>query len=104
CAVSSSAPLALLPPACWLIAASWWGAIVATAATGDSVYALPAQALAMVALAATAWVAIRRDGLFDARPAGRRTLLYGGLSGCVIVAYLVVGAAAARITSTTVSK
>jgi signal transduction histidine kinase len=96
--------LSLVTPACWLVAASWWGAIVATAATGDSVYALPAQALAMVALAATAWVAIRRYGLFDARLAVRRTLLYGGLSGCVIVAYLVVGAAAARITSTAVSK
>ena len=59
--------LALVAPACWLIPASWWGAIVATAATGDSVYALPAQALAMVALAATAWVAIRRYALFDAR-------------------------------------
>jgi len=96
--------LALVTPACWLIAASWWGAIVVTAATGDSVYALPAQALAMVALAATAWVAIRRYGLFDARLAVRRTLLYGGLSVCVVVAYLLVGAAAARVTSAAVSR
>ena len=96
--------LALVTPACWLIAASWWGAIVVTAATGDSVYALPAEALGMVALAATAWVAIRRYGLFDARLAVRRTLLYGGLSGCVVVAYLLVGTAAARVTSVAVSR
>jgi two-component system, NarL family, sensor kinase len=64
--------LALVAPAAWLIAASWWGCIVVTGVTGDSIYALPAEAVAMVALAATAWVAIRRYGLFDAGPARGR--------------------------------
>jgi two-component system NarL family sensor kinase len=91
--------LALVAPAGWLIAASWWGCIVVTAATGHSIYALPAEAFAMVVLAATAWVAIHRYGLFDARLALRRALLYGGLSACVVVAYLLVGAGVERVTS-----
>jgi two-component system NarL family sensor kinase len=92
----------LVAPAAWLIAASWWGCIVVTGVTGNSIYALPAEAVAMVALAGTAWVAIRRYGLFDARLVLSRALLYGSLSLCVVAAYLLVGAGVERITSTAI--
>jgi two-component system, NarL family, sensor kinase len=54
--------LRLVEPAAWLIAASWWLAIAITLMTGDSVNALPAQAFALIVLATTAWVGIRRYG------------------------------------------
>lgn len=91
--------LRLVEPAAWLIAASWWLTLAITAVTGDSLNALPAQAFAVMALAGTAWIAIRRYGLFDARLAISRTLLYGSLSICVITVYLLVGAGVQMLVS-----
>jgi two-component system, NarL family, sensor kinase len=87
-----SLALRLIEPAAWLIAASWWLALTITLTTGDSVNALPAQALAVIVLAATAWVAIRRYRLFDTRLAISRVLIYGSLSVCVIAVYVAVAA------------
>ena len=69
-ATPGSAPasaLKLVTPAAWLVAASWWGCGVAILATGDSNNALAVEALGMVTLAVTAWIAVRRYGLFDTR-------------------------------------
>ncbi len=82
--------LALVAPAGWLMAASWWGCAAVVALTGDSVYALPAEAAGMLALAVVAWVAIRRYGLFDARAVVNRALVFAGLTACVIAVYLAV--------------
>ena len=98
-----SLALRLIEPAAWLIAASWWLTLVITLTTGDSVNALPAQALAVIVLAATAWVAIRRYRLFDTRLAISRVLIYGSLSVCVIAVYLAVAASVEAVASDVVS-
>jgi two-component system, NarL family, sensor kinase len=98
-----SLALRLIEPAAWLIAASWWLALAITLTTGDSVNALPAQALAVIVLAATAWVAIRRYRLFDTRLAISRVLIYGSLSVCVIAVYVAVAASVEAVASDVVS-
>jgi signal transduction histidine kinase len=91
--------LRLVEPAAWLIAASWWLSLAITLMTGDSLNALPAQAFALIVLAATAWVAIRRYRLFDTRLAISRVLIYGSLSACVIAVYLAVAASVEAVAS-----
>jgi len=98
-----SLALRLIEPAAWLIAASWWLTLAITLMTGDSLNALPAQALAVIVLAATAWVAIRRYRLFDTRLAISRVLIYGSLSVCVIAVYLAVAASVEAVASDVVS-
>jgi signal transduction histidine kinase len=95
--------LRLVEPAAWLIAASWWLAIAITLMTGDSVNALPAQAFALIVLATTAWVGIRRYRLFDTRLAISRVLVYGSLSVCVLAVYLAVAASVEVVASDLVS-
>jgi two-component system, NarL family, sensor kinase len=95
--------LRLVEPAAWLIAASWWLTLAITLVTGDSLNALPAQALSMIVLAATAWAAIRRYRLFDTRLAISRVLIYGSLSACVIAVYLAVAASVEAVASELVS-
>jgi two-component system NarL family sensor kinase len=95
--------LGLVTPAAWLVAASWWGCAVITSVGGDDIDALPVEALAMLALAVTAWVAIRRYGLFDTRLVVNRGLVYGALSVCMIGVYLAVVAGVGRLASGTVS-
>lgn len=85
--------LGLVMPAAWAVAASWWSCWVIVAVTGNSLYAAPAEAMGMVALAVAGWVAIRRFGLFDVRVVLTGTLVYGALTLCVIGLYLGVGAA-----------
>jgi two-component system, NarL family, sensor kinase len=94
--------LRLVEPAAWLIAASWWLTLAVTLITGDSVNALPVQALALIVLAATAWVAIRRYRLLDIRMAITRVLIYGSLSLCVIAVYLAVAASVEAVASNVV--
>jgi two-component system NarL family sensor kinase len=91
--------LRLVEPAAWLIAASWWLALAITLMTGASVNALPAQAFALIVLAATAWAAIRRYRLFDTRMAISRVLIYGSMSACVIAVYLAVAASVEAVAS-----
>ncbi len=98
-----SLALRLIEPAAWLITASWWLTLAITLVTGDSVNALPAQALSMIVLAATAWVAIRRYRLFDTRLAISRVLIYGSLSACVIAVYLAVAGTVEAVASDLVS-
>ena len=82
--------LGLVEGGAWLAAAGWWACFVITPLTGDSVNATVAEAGGMLALAVTAWLAIRRYGLLDVRPVIGRALLYSGLTGCVLLAYLAV--------------
>jgi two-component system NarL family sensor kinase len=84
-------------PAVWLITASWWGCVVIGASGGDTVDALPAEAVGMAALGVSAWVAVRRFGLFDARLVVRRGLVYGALTACVAAVYAVVAAVLATL-------
>jgi two-component system, NarL family, sensor kinase len=98
-----SLALRLIEPAAWLITASWWLTLAITLVTGDSVNALPAQALSMIVLAATAWVAIQRYRLFDTRLAISRVLIYGSLSACVIAVYLAVAGTVEAVASDLVS-
>jgi two-component system NarL family sensor kinase len=96
-----SAALRLVAPGAWLIAASWWTCIVITALGGTDVSALPVQLFAVLVLALTAWLAIRRYGLFDGRRVLNRALLYGLLSLLVVVVYLVAAALVSRVTTGT---
>ncbi|GAA1283204.1 hypothetical protein Psi02_30780 [Planotetraspora silvatica] len=100
---ADAAPLALVTPAAWLIAASWWTCLAISVASDDSINALPYEAVAMVSLAVTAWIAIRRYGLFDARLVVSTTLVYGTLTASVIGLYLAVAAGGERLASDTVS-
>ena len=95
--------LDLVQPAAWLVAASWWGCIVLTSLGGPSINALPLEAGSMLVFAIAAWIAIRRYGLFDARLALSRGLVYGGLSACVIAVYLAVVAGLGRLAADAVS-
>jgi len=84
--------LGLVTPGAWLIAASWWGCGVAILTTGDSDNALGAELSGLLALAVTAWLAVRRYGLFDTRRVLNQALVYTALSLCVLALYLAVGA------------
>jgi signal transduction histidine kinase len=90
--------LGLVIPAAWIIVASWWSCIVISVAGGADISALPAQMAGLLALAGTAWVAIRRHGLFDGRRVLHRTLVYGLLSILVTAAYLILAATLRWIT------
>ncbi len=89
---AQAAALRLVTPATWTIAASWWGCVVITATGGADISALPAQMLGVLALAVTAWVAIRRYGMFDGRRVVHSALLYGLLTLLVTGFYLLVAA------------
>jgi two-component system, NarL family, sensor kinase len=82
----------MVRPAAWLMAASWWSCIAIGAAGGETVDAIPAEGVGILALGVTCWVAVRRYRLFDARLAVRRGLVYAGLSACVLAVYLAVAA------------
>jgi two-component system NarL family sensor kinase len=103
----TAATLRLVEPAGWLIAASWWSCVVITAVGGADISALPAQMVGVLALAVTAWVAIRRHGAFDGRRVLHRTLVYTPLTLLVTAAYLVLAALLRRLvpegTGTTVA-
>lgn len=88
-----AAALRLVVPAAWLMAASWWSCILFVTVTGSSVGAMPVELTGMLALGVTAWVAIRRHGLLDARVVVGRALVHTGLTVCVVAVYLVVAAA-----------
>jgi signal transduction histidine kinase len=79
-------------PAAWLVAASWWGCWVIGIAGGGTINALPVEAVGLLALGVTCWVAIRRYGLFDARLVVRRGLVYGALTALVAAVYVAVAA------------
>ncbi len=86
---STRRALALLHRAAWLVAASFLGCLVlGTIGLANTAYVLEHAALAVFAV--SAWVAIRRFGLFDARQVLERTVRYGLLTGVVIAAYAVV--------------
>lgn len=85
-----AAALRLVTPAAWAVAASWWSCIVITSAGGADISALPAQMLGVLALAGTAWVAIRRYGMFDGRRVLHRALVYGLLTILVTAVYLLL--------------
>ncbi|MEV0272260.1 sensor histidine kinase [Hamadaea sp. NPDC050747] len=89
---AQAAALRMVAPAAWTVAASWWGCVVVTAAGATDIAALPAQMLGVLALAITAWVAIRRYGMFDGRRVVHSALLYGLLTGLVTGFYLLVAA------------
>ena len=99
-----AAALGLAVPAGWLIAASWWGCGVVIAATGNSNDALAPELLSIVALAAAAWAAIYRYRLFDARQVLSRTLVYAGLTVCVLAVYFAVATAVGAVAHGTVSQ
>src|SRR5664279_5314934 len=96
--------LAIVAPAGWSIAASWWACGVLIVTTGSSDGALPAEALGMLVLALACWVAVRRYGLFDIRRVVNRTLVYASLSLSVLVVYLAVAAIGERIATTQLSR
>ena len=78
--------------AVWTIAGSWVACLVIGAAGGDTLAALPAEAVGMAALGVSCWVAIRQHGLFDARLAVRRGLVYSALTALVMIVYAVTAA------------
>lgn len=96
--------LALVAPAAWLVAASWWACLSINMLGGSSIDALPLESAGMLAVAVTSWIAIRRYGLFDARLVLRRSLVYGGLSLSVVVLYLLVVAALGAVVSGQLSR
>jgi signal transduction histidine kinase len=89
--------LGLVTPGAWLIAASWWGCGIAILATGDSDNALGAELSGLLALAVTAWLAVRRYGLFDTRRVLNQALVYTALSLCVLAVYLAIGAVTSSV-------
>ncbi len=88
------AALRLVLPAAVLAALGWWTCYVIVGIYGDgaSDKAFAAEVSGLLAFAATAWVAIRRYGLFDGRRVLHRALVYAALSVVVVAVYL--GAAA----------
>ncbi len=99
-----AAALRLAVPAGWLIAASWWGCGAVIATTGNSDDALAPELLGIAALAAAAWVAIYRYRLFDARRVLSRTLVYAGLTACVLAIYFALAAVVGAFVRGTVSQ
>ncbi|MEU1722707.1 GAF domain-containing sensor histidine kinase [Actinomadura sp. ATCC 39365] len=98
------AALNLVQPAAWLLAAAWWGCIALISFGGESIDATPAEVSGMLALAGTAWVAIRRYGLFDGRRVLSATMAYGLLTVLVFTVYLGVAAVVRLLTSEAVSE
>jgi len=89
-----------IAPAAWLLAASWWACIVIVVGLrAADIGALPFQLAGMLALAATAWIAIRRYGLFDGRRVVNQALVYAALSALVVGVYLAVAAAVRVVVS-----
>ncbi|MDG6110491.1 sensor histidine kinase [Dactylosporangium aurantiacum] len=87
-------------PAAWLVAGSWWACIVIVlGAGGAEVGALPFQLAGMLTLAAAAWTAIRRYGLFDGRRVVNQALVYAALSTFVVVVYLAVASVVRAVVS-----
>jgi signal transduction histidine kinase len=86
------AALRLILPAAMLAALSWWSCMLVVSVWEDSDKALAAEAAGLLAIAVTAWIAIRRYGLFDGRRVLHRALVYAALSVLVVAVYL--GAAA----------
>ena len=81
--------LVLLRRAAWLVTASYLACLVlgGTGAT-NAVYA--GEHFALLVFAVSAWVAISRYGLTDARQVLDRALRYGVLTGLVLVVYVLV--------------
>jgi len=100
----SAGALALVVPAAWLVAASWWGCLLINTLGASSIDALPLESAGMLAVAVTSWIAIHRYGLFDTRLVLRRSLVYGGLSACVVLLYLLVAAALGAVITGPLSK
>jgi two-component system NarL family sensor kinase len=88
----TAAVIRLVLPAVWLMVASWWGCWVVGIAGRGTINALPVEAVGLLALGLTCWVAIRRYGLFDARLVVRRGLVYAALTVLVAVVYATVAA------------
>ena len=86
--------LALVVPAAWVCAASWWGCIVVTSTLGDndSVVAAPFESAGMLAVAIACWIGIRRYGVLDVRVVLGRVALYTVLTAAVVVVYVIVAA------------
>jgi signal transduction histidine kinase len=95
--------LALVVPAAWACAASWWGCIAVTATLGksESVVAAPFESAGTLAVAVACWVGIRRYGVLDVRVVLGRVALYTLLTAAVVVVYViaaaVVGAVATQV-------
>jgi signal transduction histidine kinase len=90
---TAMATMSQVRPAVWLLTASWWSCLLLAAAGAPTIYALPLESLGMVAVGVTCWIAIRRHGLFDARLVVRRAVVYGALTGCILVVYVLVAVA-----------
>lgn len=97
--------LALVVPAAWACALSWWGCIVVTATQGDdqTVAAAPFESGGMLAVAIACWIGIRRYGVLDVRVVLGRVALYTLLTAAVVVVYLGVAAAVATVATTAVA-
>ncbi len=93
---AATAAVRLVRPAVWLLVLSWWSCVALGAAGVDVIYALPLESLGMVAVGVTCWVAIRRYQLFDARLVVRWTLVYSGLTICILLLYGLVALALTR--------
>ena len=88
-AVGPLRALVLLRRAAWLVTASYLACLVlgGSGAT-NAVYA--GEHFALLVFAVSAWVAISRHGLVDARQVLDRALRYGVLTGLILVSYAVV--------------
>ncbi len=97
--------LALVVPAAWACALSWWGCIVVTSTLGDSdsVAAAPFESAGMLAVAIACWIGIRRYGVLDVRVVLGRVALYTLLTSSVVVVYLFVAAAVGTVATTAVA-
>ncbi len=95
------AALRLVLPAAVLAALGWWTcyAIVGIYGDGASDKAFAAEVSGLLAIAVTAWVAIRRYGLFDGRQVLHRALVYAALSVLVVAVYLGAAAVVGMIVS-----
>jgi two-component system, NarL family, sensor kinase len=96
--------LRLVTPAAWLIAASWWSCGAVILVTGDSDDALVPELLGILALAAAAWLAIRRYRLFDARQVLSQTLVYASLSIVVLGVYAAMAVSVGAVAVAAVSQ
>jgi two-component system NarL family sensor kinase len=93
------AALRLILPAAILVGLSWWSCMLVVSVWADSDKALAAEVAGLLAIAATAWVAIRRYGLFDGRQVLHRALVYAALSVLVVAVYLAAAAVVGLIVS-----
>ncbi|MEV6842988.1 GAF domain-containing sensor histidine kinase [Actinoplanes sp. NPDC051411] len=93
------AALRLILPAAVLAALSWWSCMLVVSVWADSDKALAAEIAGLLAIAATAWVAVRRYGMFDGRQVLHRALVYAALSVLVVAVYLLAAAVVGLIVS-----